>query len=113
AISGLEAFRRQWKSISIDRVVEFFLFNPTFPRSVLFCVAGADWSLSEIEDLTDSDTSGLAKLKTSELRRRLSLTSVQEVLAGGMHQNVDMLQSSFNEIGDALNEDYFHLPVHA
>lgn len=113
AISGLEAFRRQWKTISIERVVEFSLFNEDFPRSVLFCVGGADWSLSKIEEMSRSKRLGIASEKTVELRRRLSLTSVQEVLAGGMHENVDRLQSSLNEIGNALNEDYFHLPGNA
>lgn len=49
AISGFEAYQRDHHVIDIEKVVEFFLFNRTFPRSVRHCVASAGWSLSEIE----------------------------------------------------------------
>ena len=42
------------------------------------------------------------------LQHRLQETSVKEVLAGGMHQFVDVLQTELNQIGEALNHDYFH-----
>jgi uncharacterized alpha-E superfamily protein len=42
-----------------------------------------------------------------ELRHRLSHTQVKEVLAGGMHQFIDQLQTALNRIGGAMNEDYF------
>ncbi len=109
AISGFEAYRRKCHLIGIHEVVEFFLFNETFPRSVLFCVAGADWSVGEIDKLSKSQNAKrTAKTKTSKLRHRLEHTQVEEVLAGGMHQFIDLLQISLNEIGDAMNADYFH-----
>ena len=49
AISGFEAYQRAHHVIDVEKVVEFFLFNRTFPRSVRHCVASAGWSLSEIE----------------------------------------------------------------
>lgn len=109
AISGFEAYRRQHHSISIENVVEFFLFNRTFPRSALCCVAGAEWSLSEIEECSKNSQSGVAKQQIAQLRHRLSETRVKEVLAGGMHQFVDTLQTELNGIGEAMNQDYFHL----
>ncbi len=45
AISGFEAYRRQHHMIYMDKVVEFFLLHPDFPRSVLFCVENAADSL--------------------------------------------------------------------
>ena len=44
----------------------------------------------------------------TKLRHRLRETKVQEVIAGGMHDYIDSLQSDFNEIGNAMNLDYFH-----
>ncbi len=108
AISGFEAYRRESHTIGIHEVVNFFLFNRSFPRSVLFCVAGADWSLAEINERSRAEEpKNLAKTKMGELRHRLSHTKVEEVLAGGMHQFIDLLQNSLNDIGDAMNEDYF------
>ena len=112
AISGFEAYRRQHHLVNIEKVVEFFLFNPTFPRSILFCVAGVDSSLGEAGCFSKSDDWGVAKARTSALRYQLSETSVKDVLDSGMHQFIDALQMELNQIGEAMNEDYFHNSVH-
>ncbi|MEE2935329.1 MAG: alpha-E domain-containing protein [Planctomycetota bacterium] len=111
AISGFEAYRRKHHLISIDKVVEFFLFNESFPRSILFCVTGAEDSLNKICKISGPDSGVLAKQRTSALCHRLGATQVQEVLAGGMHQFVDSIQIQLNQIGDAMNEDYFHAKI--
>lgn len=112
AISGFEAYRRRHRLIAIDRVVEFVLFNPIFPRSVLFCVTGVESSLTEIEELSKSGSRGTALPLAAKLRHRLIETRVKEVLAGGMHQFIDSLQCDLNLIGDATNHDYFHSLAH-
>ena len=112
AISGFEAYRRQHHLINIDKVVEFFLFNSTFPRSILFCVSGADDSLGAVESLSASDSAGSAQRLTKVLRHRLSETGVKEVFAGGMHQFIDSLQVELNQIADAMNQDYFQAVPH-
>ena len=113
AISGFEAYRRRHHSIDIEKVVEFFLVNHTFPRSVLFCLVGADLSLGEIGRTSRSQDSGSAKRRIAVLRQRLEHTNVKEVLAGGMHQFIDALQDELNQIGNAMNHDFFHSVEHA
>lgn len=112
AISGFEAYRREHHLIDIDKVVEFFLFHRTFPRSVLYCVAGAAQSLQEIGHTSQSGTSKTSIQITSDLQHRLEQTGVEEVLDAGMHQFVDLLQTDFNRIGDAMNQDFFYCVVH-
>ena len=107
AISGFEAYRRQHHLIEIDKVIEFFLFNKTFPRSLLSCVAGLDDSLSEIGSASQANSKHTAKQRSSKLRHRLAMTSVEEALAGGIHQFIDVLQTELNSIGKAMNQDYF------
>jgi len=113
AISGFEAYRRKHRSIDIEKVVEFFLINRTFPRSVLFCVVGADLSLRQIEQISGSETAGSAKKRMAELRHRLDHANVKEILAGGMHQFIDSLQDELNQIGNAMNKDFFHSMAHS
>ncbi|QDV60959.1 alpha-E domain-containing protein [Crateriforma conspicua] len=113
AISGFEAYRREHHLIDIEKVVDFFIFNRRFPRSILSCVAGADWSLSQIEDACSSAHPRSAKQASLGLRHRLANTNVKEVLAGGMHQFIDTLQLELNDIGEALNQDYFQVTLHA
>ena len=119
AISGFEAYRRKYRIIKIDDVIEFFLFNEDFPRSVRYCVASAHWSLGQIEKASSSTANesriggATALAQTTALRHRLSNTCVKEVLAGGMHQFIDSVQVELNQIGNSLNEDYFHAVVHS
>ena len=108
AISGSEAYRRDHHLIDIENVVQFFLFNPNFPRSILHCVTGAQWSLGRIEATSQRETEGLASTRVSALQNRLSTTNVREVLAGGMHQFIDSVQIELNQIGEAMNQDYFY-----
>ncbi len=112
AISGFEAYRREHHLVDIEKVVEFFLFHRTFPRSVLCCVAGVARSLSEIGEVSKSGAGDTANRITADLQHRLSETSVEEVLAGGMHQFVDVLQTELNGVGEAMNQDFFSLAAH-
>jgi uncharacterized alpha-E superfamily protein len=113
AISAFEAYRRKHRMIKLENVIEFFLFNGDFPRSVRHCVASADWSLGEIQKASSSPSPGAAKEQTAALRHRLSNTGVEAVLAGGMHQFVDRVQTELNEIGQSLIQDYFHAAIHS
>ncbi|MEM9587235.1 MAG: alpha-E domain-containing protein [Planctomycetota bacterium] len=108
AISGFEAYRRQHHMIQIPKVVEFFLFNPKFPRSVSYCVQQADHSLREVLDRPIDQLPGPAEHVSSALVHRLNHTGVKEVLAGGMHQFVDQLQRELNQLGDAISQELFH-----
>ncbi|MFK8113667.1 MAG: alpha-E domain-containing protein [Rubripirellula sp.] len=112
AISGFEAYRRQNHMISIPRVVEFFLFDRAFPRSTRFCVVAAEESLSEIVAFSQEEADHTAVDLAKALRHRLSETKVEEVLAGGMHRFIDVLQTELNEISSAMNLDYFHAVIH-
>ncbi|MCO8120294.1 alpha-E domain-containing protein [Stieleria sp. TO1_6] len=108
AISGFEAYRREHHLMDVHKIVAFFLFHRTFPRSVDACIAGVESSLREIEKLSGSDTQGEAIQKITSLRLRLKNSNVKEVLAGGMHQFIDRLQVELNDIGDSLVQDYFY-----
>jgi len=60
AISAFEAYRRKHHLIDIEKVIEFFLFNRDFPRSVLYCVAAADESLEQIQKRSTTDTPSMS-----------------------------------------------------
>jgi len=113
AISGFEAYRRDHHQIEIEKVVDFFLFNRSFPRSIHHCIASANWSLGEIEQASSSDMTRTAGPLLDELQHRLAHTQVEEALAGGMHQFVDSVQSEINRIGEALGQDYFQISVNS
>ena len=108
AISGLEAYLREHHLMDIEKIVAFFIFHPTFTRSIYSCVAGADQSLRAIEKESGDDRDGLARQRIAALRHRLQNTTVKEVIAGGMHQFIDQVQLELNAIGESLAQDYFY-----
>ena len=107
AISGFEAYRREHHLIDINKVIEFFVFNERFPRSILCCLDGADWSLSQIEK-EHGEGPRYAKSKMTALRERLAAGDVRKLHAMGMHEFIDQIQLDLNEIGNTLNTDYFY-----
>ncbi|SMP58454.1 Uncharacterized conserved protein, Alpha-E superfamily [Neorhodopirellula lusitana] len=111
AISGFEAYRRDYHTIDLDNVVGFFLFNKTFPRSVHHCVASAGWSLGQIDEASVQGVPRNSSKVLEALQQRLANTEVKEVLAIGMHEFVDGLQEELNAIGSSMSEDYFQISV--
>ncbi|MEL6107213.1 MAG: alpha-E domain-containing protein [Planctomycetota bacterium] len=108
AISGLEAYLREHHLMDIQKIVSFFIFHPTFPRSIYSCIAHADRSLREIEKQSGGERESEARQQLVALRHRLQNTTVKEVIAGGMHQFIDRLQCELNAIGESLGNDYFY-----
>ena len=113
AISGFEAYRRQHHLVDIPHVVDFFLLNSEFPRSVLYCISGAKQSLKSIEREGEASEATEALQRVRKLEHRLRHTSVEEVLAGGMHEFIDGLQTELNEVDGALSRDFFYHEVAA
>ncbi len=107
AISGFEAYRRQHHMIYMDKVVEFFLLHPDFPRSVLFCVENAADSLRCISGPEPQGRPAIAAEHLANLTKRLRDTSAKEILAFGLHQFVDSIQQELNVVGSALTDAYF------
>ncbi|MGB7328685.1 MAG: alpha-E domain-containing protein [Rubripirellula sp.] len=109
AVSGFEAYRREHHLMNIEKVVSFFLFHETFPRSARSCVAGAHWSLGEIEKYSSAELHGDAIHQIEALKKRLSESQVKEVLTSGMHQFIDLIQIELNQVSESLTYDYFNV----
>ena len=111
AISGFEAYRREHQVLNIEKVIAFFLFHKTFPRSISCCVSGVEWSLREIEEIHGRGLSRDSLEKIGTLRHRLTNTSVKEVIASGMHEFVDSIQIELNTVSESFHQDYFNSQI--
>lgn len=109
AISGIEAYRREHHLVDIQKIVAFFVFHQSFPRSIFPCITGAKWSLRNIENDCGADVPGNASQQLSVLHHRLTNSNAQEVISRGMHEFVDDFQHQLNAVGDSLATDFFHL----
>jgi uncharacterized alpha-E superfamily protein len=91
-------------------VAEMLLFSDEFPRSVRFCVEKLDDALRRISGVAPRRFSNDAEKLSGRLLAELEYGSMDEVLAVGLHENLDRLQVKFNGIGEALFNAYIFQP---
>jgi len=109
--SGLSAFREEYRGdVTLDNVAGFLLHSQSFPRSVRFCVRQLDMVLHAISGVPIGTYSNEAERLTGQLMARLSFTSMEAAREAGLHQMIDELQVSLNEIGQHIFETYVLLP---
>lgn len=111
--SAFEMYRKRFRVILPDRVVEYLMLDPHFSRSMRFSIIGAERSLRLI---TGNDGSGYAnsvERKLGQLRSELDYADVGEILQAGLHDYLDDFQDKLNQVGGAVYETFFAIkPAH-
>ena len=106
--SGYHAFRRVHSSdLTPARVVGFLLFNPSFPRSVYFCLREIDASLYELKSRYGVRGGDAVADGIDALRAILAGRSTEEVLGAGLHDFLDFVQSALIDLTDRLAAAFF------
>lgn len=109
--SALQTYRRTHGRIVPVNVVDFLILNPSFPRSLRFCVREADACLRAISGSPIFENHNPAEELLGEVNRELELTSGKEIIANGLHQFVDDFQSRLNDIGMAIGDTFFQVKL--
>lgn len=114
SVSGFEVYRKQFRTITVPRVVEFLFLDREFPRAVRFCLDGAQRSLHAITGSLEGDFHNAAEQKLGQLRSTLAYSDVQQIINNGLHEFVDEFQTKLNEIDEAIYDTFFALrtPTH-
>lgn len=108
--SALEMYRKQRRRrISPVEVADFLLFDREFPRSVRYCVTGAEVSLHAITGTPPGTFANEAEKRLGQLRADLSFRDIPEVMRAGLHEFLDDVQRSLNGVGDAIHDTFFAL----
>jgi uncharacterized alpha-E superfamily protein len=107
SVSGFEMYRKKCGRIAPDRIVEFLVLDNEFPRTVRYCIGLADQSLHAITGTPRGEFSCASEQKMGMLRSELDYTRVEAILAGGLHEFFDALQTKMNQIDDAIQSDFF------
>src|SRR5690606_27485230 len=108
--SALEMYRRSHGRIDPAKVSDFLLLDRHFPRSVRFCLSGAESSLHAITGRPAGTFSNRAEQLLGRVRSELDYTHVDDVIAAGMHEFIDELQARLNDVGDAIHATFFAVP---
>ena len=87
-------------------VAEYLLLSEDFPRSVRFCVQQLNTALRRISGVAEGRFSNDAERHCGRLLAELMFSTADEILARGLHDYIDELQSKLNVIGGALFQTY-------
>ena len=104
--SAFEMYRKRYARILPRGVVEFLLLNRDFPRSIEFCLRSARDSLHSISGTPLGTFQHSPEKYLGQLCSDLSFTSVDEVIAQGVHEYLDELQAKINQVGQGIYETF-------
>jgi uncharacterized alpha-E superfamily protein len=107
--SALEMYRQRHGRITPANVVDFLVLDQEFPRAVLYCLTKANASLHAISGTLTGGFCNLPEQRLGQLRAELAYTLAADVIANGLHEFVDDLQSRLNQIGEAIHDAFFDL----
>jgi uncharacterized alpha-E superfamily protein len=103
---AFEAYRRYYASAVVPtRVAEFLLLHPVFPRSVSFAVGHARELIQRIEG--PSRDRSQAERWLGNLHGRLEYTTIDEVMADGLHSLLGSFRERCLAIEQAIYRQYF------
>jgi uncharacterized alpha-E superfamily protein len=100
-------YRQKHGRILPLHIVEFLVFDREFPRSIHYCVGGAEESLHAITGTPVGSYGYLSERLMGPLSAELGVTPVDKVIDNGLHEYLDSLQLKMNAIDDGLVKDFF------
>lgn len=107
AASAFQAYRHCYGPIAPDNVVEFLLLDHDFPRAVLHCLNVARNSLHQITGTSIGHFSNLAEKVLGQLVGEMSFYDIEEIMASGLHEFTDNLQTRMNKVDVAVSQTFF------
>ena len=105
--SALQMYRQIWHVTTPQSVSAFLLLDRNFPRSILRCVRRAQESLHAISGVPLYSFESEAERLIGRLRSELDYAKIEEIMADGLHEYVDGLQGQLNEVGSAIQAQFF------
>lgn len=104
--SAWHAFQAQCSKLDPSKIIAYLLLDETFPRSIACCVAEAQSALQSLCASAGLHGMPLPLRHVGRLRADLAYTTVEEVLAIGLHDYIDDLQLRLNHIGEAIFQTF-------
>ena len=106
SVSGFEMYRKKYGRIKPQNVVEFLVMDREFPRAILHCISDANECLHRITGTPHDSFRFRSEQLMGQLEGELNFGSVADILRGGLHEYLDELQNSMNEIDAGLRRDF-------
>jgi uncharacterized alpha-E superfamily protein len=108
SVGAWQAFRqRHRQAMNAERIAQFLLLEPAFPRSVLFCVMGLSRHFSRATAATPPGRALPARREIELLHLDLNALSANDILVRGLHEFLDDLQRRLVAIDEAIRSQIF------
>lgn len=105
--SALEMYRRVRGRIAPEHVVDFLMLDRDFPRSVRYCLSRAEESLRAITGSPEGTFQLQAEKLLGRLRSEFEFTQSSDIINEGLHEFIDRVQLSINEVDVAIFNNFF------
>ena len=105
--SAFEMYRKCHGRIAPDRVVEFLLLEKEFPRAIQYCLVRARESVHAISGTPAGMFRHPVERLLGELCSELAYARVETIIAAGLHEYLDRLQTKMNQVGTGISETFF------
>ena len=105
--SAFEMYRKKHGHITPTGVVDFLLLDSEFPRAIQKCLNNARGALHAISGTPAGMFRNQAEQLLSQLCSELAFANVDDIIAAGLHEYLDALQTKQNLIGQGIFETFF------
>lgn len=109
--SAFEMYRKRFGQIVPDQILEFLILDSEFPRAIHHCLIMAEIALRNISGTMRGRFTNRAEKALGRLLADLDYIQVEEIKAIGLHEFLDSTQTRLNQIGAAVSEAFFAIPL--
>jgi uncharacterized alpha-E superfamily protein len=108
SISGYSLYLKRYQSgFEARNIIDQVLFNPDFPRSVLYSMNQLERNFERLRSEKNLDGFQKVQFRIGKLRSKVQYSSVQNVYEIGLHDYLHEIMAEIDEIGVALNQHFF------
>ena len=106
-----QMFRQSQSGVITPKAVAaFLLLDPVFPRSVRYCMERIHETLRLVAGSSVPGAPDELECLSGLTLARWSYTGIDALIAGGLHEAIDALQSDLNNLHGLIHARYFVLP---
>ena len=103
SVSGFEIYRKVYRDvIKPERVAELLILRADMPRSLHACLNEVVHNLAAVANAQSQETARKAGKLLAELR----YSSIDEILATGLHTFLTQFLDRINELGAGISQDF-------
>ena len=104
-----EMYLKEMGTILPDKVADFLIFCDSCPRSIFYCLKKAQHSLHEISNVPLGSYNSKSEQMIGKMCSSMSYNTIDDIIANGLHEYLDGIQSRINRISKFISEEYYML----